>query len=561
MKTKLQKAFLFFLIPSVLLLGGGYATYRGYKSVRQTRLVKQARSHMAKSDPKKALLVLQQALRYNPRDVEASRLMADLAEAGGSPAAIVWRSRVADSRSASLEDRLALAQTAMKFGDFASATNALDKVDPAGQKTAAYHNVAGSIAIGARQPAQAERHFVEASRLEPQNPLPQLNLSVIRLYGTNGPALEESRRTLKRISVEGTNSALRAQALRELAVDAMRQGQTEAALNLTQQLIGETNSLFQDRLLRLQVLREGKKAEFKPALAAFQAEAASQPVKIYELATWQLANTSVSETLAWLLRLPVGIQTNPPVSLLVAECHVLLKNWAKLQSTVEVQNWGDLDFIRHAFKAHALREQSLTAGAKSEWELCLKAANNQKSSLSMLLRLAASWNWESEGEELLWTIVNRYPDEKWAFQVLNRTLFLNGRTRPLMMLYSQELKRSPTDLAMKNNLAMTALLLEAKELKPHDLAREAYQKAPTNSSYVSTYAFSLYLQGKNSEALKVMQSLKPKDLEDPQVAGYYGLILKATGDKAGAGAYLGWAFRAQMLPEEKKLFEQGGVGL
>ena len=216
--------------------------------------------------------------------------------------------------------------------------------------------------------------------------------------------------------------------------------------------------------------------------------------------------------------------------------------------------------MRHAFKARAFRGRELNAGAKSEWELALKSANDHQG-LSTLLRLAASWAWESEGEELLWSIINRYPDDKVAFQVLNRTLFLNGRTRPLMMLYTQQLKRSPSDLALKNNLAMTALLLDAKEMKPYDLAREAYQKAPTNSSFASTFAFSLYLQGKYSEALKVMQTLKPKDLEDPSNAGYYGLILKATGDKLGASAYLGWASRALMLPEEKKLFDQARAGL
>ena len=107
---------------------------------------------------------------------------------------------------------------------------------------------------------------------------------------------------------------------------------------------------------------------------------------------------------------------------------------------------------------------------------------------------------------------------------------------------------------------MTALLLDAQELKPHDLAREVYQQAPTNSAYASTYAFSLHLQKKDAEALKVMQQLPPKDLENPSIAGYYGLILKATGNPAKAKVYLQWASKAQMLPEEKKLFDRAKAG-
>ena len=57
-----------------------------------------------------------------------------------------------------------------------------------------------------------------------------------------------------------------------------------------------------------------------------------------------------------------------------------------------------------------------------------------------------------------------------------------------------------------------------------------------------------------------MQQLKPKDLEDPSVAGYYGLILHATGNREKAKAYLQWASKAQMLPEEKKLFDRAKGG-
>src|SRR5450759_1557781 len=62
------------LILGVLLVAGGYAGYRGYVSIRQARLVKQARTFLDQSNGRKALLTLQRALRYNPKDVEACRL-------------------------------------------------------------------------------------------------------------------------------------------------------------------------------------------------------------------------------------------------------------------------------------------------------------------------------------------------------------------------------------------------------------------------------------------------------------------------------------------------------
>ncbi len=105
-------------------------------------------------------------------------------------------------------------------------------------------------------------------------------------------------------------------------------------------------------------------------------------------------------------------------------------------------------------------------------------------------------------------------------------------------------------------MAMIAMLLDAQELKPYALAQEVYAKSPQNPSCASTYAFSLYQQKKYDEALKVMQRLTPQELNDPSVAGYYGLILKATGDTNKAKVYLAWTSKAHLLPEEKKLFDR-----
>jgi hypothetical protein len=260
----------------------------------------------------------------------------------------------------------------------------------------------------------------------------------------------------------------------------------------------------------------------------------------------------------------MNAQTNQPVTLLIADCRALLQDWHGLHDSLTNQNWAELEHLRHAFLSRALRGQNLTGAAKGEWELALKAANSrnlglEKGNLAALLRLAAQWKWESEAEEILWTIVNRYPTEKWAAQTLSQALYSGGRTRPLMQLYSQELKRAPANLAVKNNLAMTALLLDAQELKPHSLAVELYQTAPTNATYASTYAFSLLLQHKDAEALKIMTQLQPRELEDPSLAGYYGLILKATGSPK-ARVYLDWASKAKLLPEERKLFDQAKAG-
>jgi hypothetical protein len=216
--------------------------------------------------------------------------------------------------------------------------------------------------------------------------------------------------------------------------------------------------------------------------------------------------------------------------------------------------------MRHAYQARALREQNLTTSSKAQWEQALKLANGQEADLAMLLNLAVQWSWRSEGEDVLWIVVNKYPGEKWALRSLARALFLGGRTRSLMQLFNQETKRAPSDLAAKNNVAMTALLLDEHELKPLKLAREVYLKDPTNALYASTYALALHLQTNNAEALKVLEQLNPQELENPSVSGCYGLVLQSTGHAAKARKYLDLTSHAVLLPEERQLIEKAKTG-
>src|SRR6266536_1192526 len=196
----LRKVFRYALVVGLLALGG-YGAYYGYVSTRQARLISQARGYLAKSNTTTALLCLRHALSYNPRHLETCRAMAEVSEKIGSPAAVLWRSRVVELSPKSTPDRLALAQTAMMFRDYLSATNALEGIDQPGRNTAAYHAAAGSVSLACKQPTQAEMHFLEASRLEPTNPVPRLHLAIVRLQTSDGLALWQASRS-------GLNEAL-----------------------------------------------------------------------------------------------------------------------------------------------------------------------------------------------------------------------------------------------------------------------------------------------------------------------------------------------------------------
>jgi hypothetical protein len=260
--------------------------------------------------------------------------------------------------------------------------------------------------------------------------------------------------------------------------------------------------------------------------------------------------------LTWMATLPAGIRTNQVVALMGAQCRAALQDWRGLLVAAEQENWAELDFVRHAFMARAMKILDLASSSKTEWEHALKAANGRREGLIMLLQLAGEWNWPSEQEQVLWTLVNQFPGERWANAGLAQVLFARGRTQALLTLFGQLARAHPADLSFKNNLALTALLLDAQQLKPHQIAREVYEKAPTNASYASTYAYSLYLQEKRAEALKVIEQLQPQELEKPSIAAYYGLLLQASGYSPKAGKYFSIAATAALLPEERRLLQR-----
>ena len=558
---KFYKILLVLVVGGIVLAGGAYGAYKGYRAWRQARLVDQAREFLEKGEQRKALISLQRALSINNRDIDAVRMMAGLAEASRSQAALVWRHRAVELQPNSLNDRLALAQAAAMFRDFTAATNALAGVDAEGQKTSAYQNVAGGVASTMGRLAEAEQHFLTAAKLEPENPFIRLNLSVIRLQSTNEASIADARTTLTAITTTATNSNLRCRALRELIGNSIRTGDTNAAMSLADQLLKEPDATFTDRLMRLDVLGLSRNTEFLPALTEARNLATNSPATINEIVLWQMSKIPPPRTLEWIQTLPVETQTNASLALMTSDLRVAVQDWTGLASSLETQRWGDLEFIRLAFRTLALRRQNLNSAADAEWAQAIKAASAGKGQLEMLLRTVAGWRWPNEMREILGIIVGRYPGETWASSLLTQNLMSEGQTRPLLALFRQQLAANPKDPSHKNNVAMTALLLEETALKPHDLALEVYQSQPTNAAFASTYAFSLYLQQKHAEALQVIEKLDADQLKDPSVAGYYGLILAANGKGAEARPYFALTTNTVALPEERRLFDRAAAGL
>jgi Tfp pilus assembly protein PilF len=529
-----------------------------YRNWKQTRLVTQARASWQQGDYRNAGLSARQALQANPANVDACRILAEITEALRLPNALEWRQRIVDLEPDSFTNRLELARCGILLGNYAAAARALRGVAPRHQNTAAFHQMAAMVAVGLNDLAAGERHFAEALRLDPANKLLQFNQAVIHLQAKDQSVVAGALQSLEQLYAD---PAFRQDALRHLALAAARHRDFAKAAIFTRELQADPKAPLSDRLLHLTMLKDGGESEFGAYLAGLEAACAADGEQVNVLASWLLAHELADEAGRWLAGLPAKMQTNAPVALARADCFMAQKDWAGLQAHLQDANWAELDCLRLAMLARAGREQRQDFTAQTQWRLAVRAALERPKQLAALARLAGQWHWAREQEETLWLIADRFPAERWALPSLARFYLAEGNTRGLLKVYTRQVDYDAKDAAARNNLATLSLLLNVQTNRAHALAREVWRQAPGNAAFASTYAWSLHLQGRTAEGLKVLESLKPDRLEIPTVALYYGAMQAAAHDSSKARKYLDLAATGKLLPEEKTLLEEAKRGL
>jgi tetratricopeptide (TPR) repeat protein len=540
------------IVVSIVIVFGR-PTYRRHQ---EARAVARARVCLGQGDFRNASLHAQQALAKNPRSADACRVMADLTELAGAPQALDWRQRVAEF-APTLPNKLALAAAAIQVQrpPCPLAAGVLAALAPAAQASAPYHVVCAELALKQHDLREAETHFREAVRLDATNELYRLNLAALQLRSTNQGVAFEARKNLQGLCA---NPELAPVALRWLIVDRLDHQDIAGAGIFSRQLMADARATLSDRLQHLTILRAEGHLELEGRLPAEQRRVVTNAAAIYSVAGWMRENGRAAESLQWLTNLPPGISTKQPVPLAVADCLIALTNWAGLEFFLEPQKWGDLDFLRLGLLSLSAREQQRIPLSEVRWKLAVRQAAGQ---LGPLLALLAMTERENSGasprrEDLLWTIGQKYPQCNWAFQELQKLCTTAGDTLQLNRLYAAMTGLEPKNIAAKNNYAATAMLLRTNLAQAHDLAQGLYRAFPGEAVVVSTYAFSLHLQGRTREGLAALDSLPSLSLEYPDVALYYGLLLAADGQKDRARQFLARSQAATLLPEEKALLTE-----
>lgn len=525
-----------------------------YLKFKEDRALKQAHQFAAKRDYGNAGLSLRVVLRLNPSNAVAAGLLADLLDQQRSPVALTWRRRVAELEP-TLTNKLMHAASALRYEapPYLSTSAVLQNLGAEAETNAAYHLLCVQLALALNHSFQAEKHLRALTRLDPTNRLHWMNLATIQLESKHAGLAATARKDLMALAED---PVLGITALRSLVSESLTRRDFEGALGLADKLTSHPKSTLEDRFLALAVLKSAGAAEFGPKLAALQQTCATNAVSVARAITWMSGQGMAKDALEWSRGLPKTTRETMPVPVAEAECHLTLADFVGLREHVTEGDWGEQDFLRHAFLARALRETGESVHARRYWRRASGAAASERGSLALLLQMARQWGWRDEFKALLWTVADGARGQQWALQALVQEYALGNDTEGLYHVYDALLDRHSGSMEYKNNVAALGLLLGTNMVRSARLAKESYMSSPTNSAVIATYAFALHCGGKTAEGLKLMQCIPEAELRRPDVALYYGVLLAACGQSARAQSYLVAAEKRRALPEEARLLEQ-----
>jgi thioredoxin-like negative regulator of GroEL len=278
-------------------------------------------------------------------------------------------------------------------------------------------------------------------------------------------------------------------------------------------------------------------------------------------------NGLAGDVVKWVDKLPPAQLSSPPASVAVADAYATVKNWSRLKRWTRTGNWGDAEYLRLAYGAIAERHlrSDKDSSAKSEFETLWQSAAGLSEDVPdhelMLARLATKSELTNKAEEL-WVRVEENPTmRREALDNLRQLYRAKDETTKLHAVLQRLHESSPNEAPITADLARLGLNLGENTESSHQLAKEAYDRAPNNVNCAVTYAFSLHRLGRNAEALAIIQSLPPEGLHDAHAAVYVALVLVEGNELDGAKDYIEAAENGKLYPEEKKLLEEAKTKL
>ncbi len=379
---------------------------------------------------------------------------------------------------------------------------------------------------------------------------------MLRIRSAAPEKSEEAREVLERLSkVPG----FRAGSLRALLSDSVQRNELERADAFAQDLQMNQQVTFTDYLLCLEFYRKLDQAKFSALLEKVKPVAARSPSDLALLMDWLNENGLSADVLKWMEKLPSEVTTKPPPAIAIANAFVEAKNWSRLKRWTRSGSWGDAEYLRFAYQSYGSkqsRQSAADAEFSSLWRSAERAAVDRPEREIHLARLAAKWNFSAEAEQLWLRVSKDGASRREALDALFR-IYRAKNDLPNLYRMAQRLhENSPNEPGLAADYARLALLVEQNTAEGHRVAKEAYERTPTEVNAAMTYAFSLYGLGRSAEGIEIMKQLPAEELHDPHAAVYAAVLFLDENQTGPAQEYISAAQAGPIFPEEKKLLDE-----
>jgi tetratricopeptide (TPR) repeat protein len=148
-----------------------------------------------------------------------------------------------------------------------------------------------------------------------------------------------------------------------------------------------------------------------------------------------------------------------------------------------------------------------------------------------------------------------------ALDALRRLYRTKNETEKLYETLQRLHESSPKEAPITADLARLGLNLDQNNKQAQDLAKEAYNQAPSEANCAVTYAFALDRLGRNAEGLEIIKKLPSNQLHDPHAAVYVALLLANANQVEAAKDYIASTDETKIYVEEKKLLDEARARL
>lgn len=559
---KKRRWFRIFLIVAVAGLVVGGVVLRDkltprYNLWKQQRALKQARDFMEQSDQRNAKIALDVALLAAPNNPEAWRTAAEFLEQNSAMQAIRVRRQIVELSPDTLDDRIALIMTALRFKDMITAREALSGMSVAQAQEPAALRAALAFALATNAAPVADALYDRLRAIYPDNEELRYDHAALRCLIPNQELASVARAEVEKFAEK---PEYRLRALRWLLVDAIKRKENAVAIKWSRQLAETPKAELHDLLHRANVALLIEKAPLAELLPPLELRASRNPTDVATLVGWLANQNRIDLALLWLARLPTEMTIKPEVADVGAEMALRQEKWNLLGALLEQGAWGKVDpeTVQLAMSARTLSDRQRTDLRKRVWEEAVASCRGNPFALRMLARLSGAWRWDQEMEVTLWAVARAFPDQTWAHYALLQGYRMKKSAAGMREVIAALRQQDAGVSRNQHDWALLSMLTDQSRQWSNDKEqmKSLYLGAKNNPYHMVGYGFALALTGQASEALKVIEPLTDLDRALPSRAPYLAFIYGANKMEKEAKHYVEFAANADLLDEERSLLRQ-----